>query len=139
MKVNIFYSWQSDVRAAANRSFIQVALEAAVKEIRDDDSITVSPVVDRDMLGTPGSPDIGTTILRKIENSAVFIADVTIVGEYKDKRYTPNPNVMLEVGYAIKSLGESRLILVQNVALGGPELLPFDLRQKHILRYSFPT
>jgi CrcB protein len=48
--VTIFYSWQSDTRAAANRTLIQDALEAAVVEIRDDDSIAIEPVVDRDTL-----------------------------------------------------------------------------------------
>jgi hypothetical protein len=40
------------------------------------------------------------------------VADVTIVGR-GNGRPTPNPNVLIELGYALKSLGARRLILVQ--------------------------
>jgi len=135
MKATIFYSWQSDTKAAANRTLIQDALEAAAKELRADGSIAVEPVVERDTKGVPGAPDIGGTILEKIDASAAVVADVTIVSR-GNGRPTPNPNVLIELGYALKSLGARRLILVQNLAFGGPEDLPFDLRQKRVLTYS---
>ena len=139
MKVTIFFSWQSDTKAAANRTLIQAALEAAARDLRQDDSIAVEPVVDRDTLAVPGSPDIGATILQKIESSAAIVADVTIINSEDIQRPTPNPNVLIELGYALKSLGESRIVLVQNTAYGGPELLPFDLRQKRALTYNSPA
>jgi hypothetical protein len=61
----VFYSWQSDLPPASNRSLIQAALEAAVKAIRADDTLHVVPRVERDTLGVAGAPDIGVTILRK--------------------------------------------------------------------------
>lgn len=128
MKIRIFYSWQSDIKAACNRTLIQNALEGVAKDIRDDNSIHIEPVIDRDTLGIPGSPDIGSTILNKIDNSDIFVADVTIVNNTLQNRPTPNPNVLIELGYALKSLGENRVILVQNTAFGKIELLPFDLR-----------
>jgi hypothetical protein len=138
LKATIFYSWQSDTRAAANRTLIQDALEAAAKDLRADDSIAVEPVVDRDTLAVPGAPNIAATILEKIDSSTAVVADVTIVNPDSKGRPCPNPNVLIELGHALKSLGERRLILVQNVALGGPELLPFDLRQKRVLTYNMP-
>ena len=71
-------------------------------------------------------------------NSAVIVADVTIVNPGDERRPTPNPNVLIELGYAFKALGARRAILVQNVALGGPQDLPFDLRQKRVLTYNSP-
>jgi hypothetical protein len=139
LKIKIFYSWQSDIKAASNRTLIQNALEGAAKDIRNDDSIQIEPVVDRDTFGVPGSPDIGSTIFNKIDRSAIFVADVTIVNNHLEGRPTPNPNVLIELGYALKSIGESRTILVQNTAFGNPELLPFDLRQKRILAYNSPV
>jgi hypothetical protein len=138
LKISVFYSWQSDIKAAANRSFIQEALEAAVKEIRADDSIAIEPVIDRDTAGVPGAPDIGSTIFEKIDASTIFVADVTIVSYKFAERPTPNPNVLIELGYALKSLGGKRVMLVQNNAFGGPHLLPFDLRQKRVLGYNSP-
>ena len=135
VKAKIFYSWQSDTPNAANRSFILKALEDAAKEIASDDSIKVEPVVDRDTLDVAGSPDIGTTILAKIKSSDVVVADVTIINSGSAGRFTPNPNVMVEVGYALAVHTESRLILINNLAFGRPEDLPFDLRQKRMLNY----
>jgi len=63
LKVTVFYSWQSDTRAAANRTLIGEALEAAAKELSADDSIVVEPVIDRDTLAVPGTPDISITML----------------------------------------------------------------------------
>lgn len=138
MTHTIFYSWQSDIRAAANRSLIQGAIEKAVEGIRGPAGETIiNPVIDRDTAGVPGSPDISSTILEKIDSSSVLVADVSLVdqGGTGNRRF-PNPNVLIEVGYAIKSLGFSRILLVQNVFNGSIENLPFDLRGKRVMTYS---
>jgi len=132
VKHTIFYSWQSNIRAAACRTLIEEALNGAAAELHDG---VVEPVVDRDTQGESGSPDIGQTIFKKIDSAAAFVADVTIVGKLNN-RSTPNPNVLIELGYALKALGESRIIMVLNTAFGAPEELPFDLRQKRTLKYS---
>ncbi len=134
MHATVFYSWQSDTKAAANRTLIQDALEAAVKELRTAGTIAVEPVLDRDTQGIPGAPDISTTIFDKIERCTVMVADVTIVGRGAD-RPAPNPNVLLELGFALKAIGWKRIILVQNLAFGMPENLPFHFRQKRILTF----
>jgi hypothetical protein len=134
----VFYSWQSDLLNATNRGFIQTALEKAAKTIRNDDSIEVEPVIDRDTSGVPGAPDIGTTIFSKIEQASVFVCDVSIINKALGTRPCPNPNVLIELGYAIKALGSARIIMVLNSAFGGPELLPFDLRTKRVLAYHMP-
>ncbi len=51
-------------------------------------------------------------------------------------RLTPNPNVLVELGYALKALGQQRIIMVMNTHFGNPEQLPFDLRLKRVLTYS---
>jgi hypothetical protein len=140
MSETIFYSWQSDLPNSTNRGFIQTALEAAAKAIRDDESVEVQPVIDRDTAGVPGSPDISATIFGKIEQARVFVCDVSIINQASaDKdRPTPNPNVLIELGYALKVLGPLRIIMVLNSAFGPPEQLPFDLRLKRVLVYSMP-
>jgi hypothetical protein len=135
MQCKVFYSWQSDLPNKTNRGFIQTALENAVKRISNDDSIEIEPVIDRDTVGVPGSPDISETIFAKIDEAAVFVADVSIVNQGSD-RLTPNPNVLVELGYALKCHGPAQLILVMNTAYGAPESLPFDLRTRRVLRYS---
>jgi hypothetical protein len=130
----VFYSWQSDLPNATNRNLILDALERATKKIRTDESIAVEPVLDRDTQNVPGAPDIAHTILEKIDKAAAFVADVSIINPGVG-RPTPNPNVLLELGYALKTLGNPRTVLVANTANGAVESLPFDLRTKRVLTY----
>jgi hypothetical protein len=121
---------------STNRGFILKSLENAAKLIHNDDSIEIEPVIDRDTSGIPGSPDIASTIFSKIDECDIFACDVTIINKQDDNpRPTPNPNVLIELGYAMKTLGLGRIIMIMNTAFGGPELLPFDLSKKRILPY----
>ena len=138
MECRVFYSWQTDLPNATNRGFIQSALESAAKSIRDDESIKIEPVIDRDTVGVPGAPDIADTILAKIEKSQIFVADVSIINNKGKSRKAPNPNVLIELGYAMKTLGLDRIIMVMNITFGKPELLPFDLRMRRVIAYEMP-
>ena len=138
----VFYSWQSDLPNATNRGFIQQALENAAKAIRSDESLQIEPVIDRDTAGIAGSPDISKTIFHKIVQAQVFVCDISIINRETAKqtstRPVPNPNVLIELGYALMALGENRIIMVLNDAYGEPEVLPFDLRMRRVIRYSMP-
>lgn len=134
----IFYSWQSDLPNKTNRGFIERALENAAKILRQDDSIQIKPVIDRDTSGVAGSPDISKTIFSKISQADIFVCDVSIINQDADTRPTPNPNVLIELGYALGTLGESRIIMVLNEAFGKLELLPFDLRTRRTISYHMP-
>jgi hypothetical protein len=114
---------------------ISKALESAIEEIKSDDSIKVEPAIDRDTLGVSGSPDIGQSIFSKIDRSSAFVCDVSII-DPSSKRLSPNPNILIELGYAIKVLGWNRVIMIMNTEYGRPEDLPFDLRARRILTYS---
>ncbi|MDQ5825818.1 MAG: hypothetical protein M3441_16620 [Chloroflexota bacterium] len=140
MKRTVFYSWEKDLPNATNWSFIETALENAAKALQSDDTIEVEAVVDRDTRGVPGAPDIANTIFSKIERADVFVADVSIINWQGDgtlpARPTPNPNVLVELGYAIHALGWDRVLLVMNTTFGPPEALPFDLRTKRAITYA---
>lgn len=138
MKRTVFYSWQSDLPAAGNRNLVQDALTRAIRAIARDETTEIEPVLDRDTANIAGTPDIAQSILAKIAVADVFVADVSIVNTGPGRR-TPNPNVLVELGYAIAELGWENVILVQNTAFGGPELLPFDLRGRRTVTYSFPA
>ncbi len=136
-QATVFYSWQSDLPNARNRGMIQDALERATKSIRADNSLAVEPVLARDTQNVPGAPDIAHTIFQKIERAAAFVADLTIINPGLG-RPTPNPNVLIEVGYALRTLGSPRTVLVANTANGPVEALLFDLRTKRVLTYHLP-
>jgi hypothetical protein len=138
LSVSVFYSWQSDLPNATNRGFIGSALEKAVKRIRRDDTLKVVPVVERDTLNLSGSPDIAQAIFRKIEQSSAFVADVSLINS-QEGRPTPNPNVLLELGYAFRHLGSECVLMLFNTAYGRIEQLPFDLRLKRVVTYHIPV
>ena len=123
----IFYSWQSDLPSKINRGFIRDVLDIAVRELSKDLLLNEAPRLDQDTAGIPGSPDIVSSILMKIESCSMFVADLTLVGS---QGTAPNPNVLIEYGYALKSKGPERIIGVMNVAFGLPESLPFDLKAR---------
>jgi len=130
MKVSIFYSWQSDRPDRINRDFIQTAALSAIDKIISNEKFEFEPALDRDTQHVPGIPAIAQSILEKIENCALFLCDVTIVSEPNAKRITPNPNVMIELGYAAAKIGWERILCVMNENYGGPSKLPFDLQHR---------
>lgn len=134
MKKTIFYSWQSDLPNATNRSFIENAINYAIKDIKSDVFVELS--IDKDTSGIVGTPEIVNTIFQKIKKSTIFIADVSIINMNFNGRKTPNPNVLFELGYAFNTLGHEKIICVLNTDYGKIEDLPFDLRQKRIFQYS---
>ncbi len=131
----IFYSWQSDLPNTTNRSFVEDTLARVAKSISADETVEVEPVIDRDTKGVAGSPDIASTIFSKIDEADVVVLDVSIINNPTKKRRMPNPNVMVELGYALKSKGYEKVILVFNKAYGEITDLPFDLRMRRLVDY----
>ncbi|MBX9654946.1 hypothetical protein K2Y11_15145 [bacterium] len=136
----IFYSWQADISASTNRTFIADCLERAINQLKSDGKLNLELNIDRDTSGVGGSPDIANTIFEKIANSHVFVGDVTIIGNVtiddSKVRPVPNPNVLVELGYAASGIGWDKIILVVNMEHGQIESLPFDLRARRAIGYS---
>lgn len=139
-QITIFYSWQSDLPGNETRNIIQDSIKDAVRLLRD----TVDVEADRDTKGEYGSPDIVQTIFSKIDVCDIFIADVSAVCKYEtiDKngnkkiKYMPNPNVMLELGYATHVVGWNNIICVLNSDYGAPEDMPFDIANRRLTPFS---
>jgi hypothetical protein len=127
----IFYSWQSDLPRRTTRDLIQ---EAAAKAVAGLATIEESPRLDHDTQGEAGTPAIAETIFEKIARSAVFLGDASFVGETKPKqgkgKRLPNPNMLLELGYAAATIGWDRVVMVMNTKYGSAPSLPFDLRAR---------
>jgi hypothetical protein len=137
MTHHIFFSWQSDTPNAVGRSMIEACLERAIGLLQADAEVDLADrelAMDKDTLHVPGSPAIAETIYGKIDRAAVFLSDLTYVAVRPNGGGIPNPNVLIEHGWALKSLSSRRVISVMNTALGDPDEheLPFDLR--HVRR-----
>jgi hypothetical protein len=147
MKATIFFSWQADRPRVVCRNFLERALIKAIERISQTTEIDEPPereiTLDRDTQNVAGFPPIVDTIFNKIDAAAVFVPDLTFVGTRADGcRPTPNPNVLIEYGWALKALGHGRIVPVMNTAFGEPsdETLPFDLRHhRHPIKYHCPA
>jgi hypothetical protein len=129
--LKIFYSWQNDINNKFNRNFIKDCLEQAIKQLNQGLEIEDALRLDHDTKGMEGSPDIANTILKKIEQCDIFIGDITFIAKSETEKYCPNPNVLIELGYALNSLGDGRVINIMNSSFGAPDKnLPFDLAHK---------
>ena len=135
MKKTIFYSWQSDLPNNLNRNFIEDCIKKAIEDIKSK-NIHLDVAIDRDTKDTIGTPDIATTIFSKIDNTSIFIADISFINSTSKDRKTPNPNVLIELGYAAKTIGWENIICVFNKEYGKVEDLPFDLKFRRPLTYQ---
>lgn len=141
-EIKVFYSWQSDLPNSTTRGLIQSSIEAAVRNMRD----TVEVTADRDTQGVYGSPDIVETIFSKIDDCDIFVADVSAVttyhvmdseGQPTDRiKATPNPNVLVELGYAVRVLGWENVICIMNDDYSNGGELPFDIEHHRLTKYS---
>lgn len=134
--MNIFYSWQSDLNLRNNKNFIEECIKTAINEFNKENKHLVDFTLDKDTSGEPGNPEIINIILNKIDNSRMFICDLSIINSDYHGRKTPNPNVVFELGYAIRSLGWEKIICIVNQEFGMAEDLPFDIKHRRLLGYN---
>lgn len=133
--IHLFYSWQSDRDRRVCGHFIRHAIEGAIKVLEEKHDIAIR--LDSDTADVPGTPPVSETILAKIRECEIFVGDVTFVGQAENGKLLPNPNVMIEFGYARGVLTDHQILSVTNTAYGSPKQLPFDLAHlRHPTAYS---
>lgn len=134
----IFFCWQDHLEKKLHRFLIRDALNAAIAHVQSElpDSACVIRL-DSDTMDRSGSVNIADTILEKIATATVVVGDVTPVSieSPHDRCYYPNPNVMVEIGFASRCVGWSQVVLVLNSAACDPVDLPFDVRGRRISVY----
>ena len=136
MKRTIFYSWQSDLPNNSNRGFIESCLKKAIRQVDEIMPFQLELNIDRDTKLEIGTPNILESIFKKIGSAKLFIADISIINSGSSYRKCPNPNVLIELGYAARVLGWERVLCIYNTDFGSIEDLPFDLRQRRPIQYS---
>ncbi len=140
-KFKIFYSWQSDLPGNKTKFFIRECIDDAIAFAEESEAIEAER--DEATKDTTGSPHIVTTLFSKIDECDLFIADVSLcfTGDVKKEqdgqeivKHAPNPNVLLELGYAVKTLGWDRVICLCNTDFGSD--YPFDIAQNRRTSYN---
>ncbi len=130
----IFYSWQSDLAGNKTRNFIRECIDEAIDLAQETEAIEA--IRDEATSGTTGSPNIVTTLFSKIDDCDLFIADLSLCfsSDGAKEKHSPNPNVLLELGYAVKTLGWERVICLCNTDFGSQ--YPFDIAHNRISGFS---
>jgi hypothetical protein len=125
----VFFAWQLDTPSEHNKKFIWDALVRATSGMAAPSQPELSPRPEMDTQGIPGTPNIVETIFKRIRAGSVFVADLSFVGTTTKGEKIPNPNVLIELGFAARSIGWDRTIPVLNDAYGSADALPFDRLQ----------
>jgi len=136
MNRTVFFSWQSDLPNNTNRTYIERCIKRAIKGLKNDIEYKLTLNLDRATQNETGTIDIVESIFNKINQACFFIADISIInGNSKKYKKTPNPNVLIELGYAAKTMGWNKIICIFNSRYGAINDLPFDIRNKKVLIY----
>lgn len=145
MAHTVFFSWQSDRSPNEGRNLIESAIKIALERLGENveivEAVRQGLELDKDTKGVPGNPPLVETILKKIDRSAIFVPDVTAVAARSNGELIPNPNVLIEYGWALRSRGHHQIVPVMNTAHGDPRKfpLPFDLAHLRFpILYSLP-
>jgi len=141
----VFFSWQSDRSPEEGRNLIESAMKSAIQRLGEtakiEESLRDELRLDKDTKGVPGNPPIFDTILKKIDRSAIFVPDLTAVASRANGELIPNPNVLVEYGWALKSRGYHQIVPVMNTAHGDPRQFPLPFDMAHLrfpVLYSLP-
>lgn len=137
MNLTIFNSWQSDtphnsktIRAAIREASTKLELQFPDLHVKIDEATS----------NQVGALHIPSSILQNISNSDVFIGDLSAVGSTKDgKKKLPNPNVLIELGYAISQLGWDRIVILFNKEHGEFKDLPFDIEKRSCIDFRITS
>ncbi len=134
MNLTIFNSWQSDTRC--NSKGIRTALRDASNKL-ESQIAGLHIKIDEATSNQVGALHIPNAILQNISNSDIFVVDLSTVGStFNGTKKLQNPNVLIELGYAISQLGWDRIILLFNKEFGEFKDLPFDIEKRSCLDFK---
>lgn len=139
-ELKLFFSWQSDNNKT--KKIISDAINKAVHNIKVHHGYSI--VIEESTSNVPGTPQIVSTILDKIDSCDIFLADVTPVCSYSkaqgngqtNNKQVPNPNVLMELGYAMSAVGMDYSICVAHQGQWNPNELPFDINHNRIYQFT---
>jgi hypothetical protein len=145
--VKVFYAWQAYRSQRCHRRLIRDAARDACERITLVRSNNFKVTLEEAAVVVPGMCDVPNSTLRKIDDCDLMLADLTFVAttdeldrETKIAGKLSDPTVLLQLGYAARSKGASRLVGVKNEIDGGPSDQLLDVRRRWIVSYSLaPT
>lgn len=137
----VFFAWQSwvptsrnQIRTALHKVIARSAAWGLPGQMRLEEAVSLGD----------GAVRIDAAILEKIQKATFFVADITPYHFHADT-LIPNPNVLVEVGYALASKEPVDIFLlasepgIKKVRRSGPSPFPFDMQSVHRIAYDKPA
>lgn len=123
--MSVFYAYSN------NRDETKITYNVVCEELDD-------LIIDVSNNDSENSHQLLNKIKNHIKSADIFIADITPDYEINDNIPLPNPNVMMELGYALQYFEQSNIILLLNKKisnkipsmLSGFEILHYDSNDK---------
>jgi hypothetical protein len=133
----IFLSHQTEY--AASSVALREAFSDALETLNQRSRLPLTLIESHRPTGAPIR--LGSTSLRKIRKSLLFVADGTPVAripgnETQEATLIPSPNVCVEMGYALQSKRSEQILLVQMERKDLPGQFPFDLPARQQLLFK---
>jgi hypothetical protein len=145
MNYKVFFAFQMDIEDKYGKGFICSALDITIDKFLKEG---IKVELDYGFRGTPGTPLLIDTMLNKSDGADMVIVDLTFTSAREwldaeivdeddqvkwisipkvDRKPSPNPNVLLETGFAWAKKGTFRTLVVMNEAFGSPKFMPVDM------------
>lgn len=136
-EIRVFYSWQADLPRETNNHAIRMSIKRSCLNI-EQQIPELQFIIDEATREVSGSPHIPSTIFDKITKCDIFISDISVINNHDiDHKKISNPNVLIELGYAVNIVGWERIILLFNKQFGSfPADIPFDIDRHRALDYK---
>lgn len=142
-KITIFYCWQSDI--AGQREMIENELKTQALILQEEYDCAI--IIDQDTRATAGIASVSDVVFDKIRKADIFVCDITPVTKIKGQKgrgkktrdkLMPNSNVMLELGYALRCMHQSRIIALAKMDGDNwhPGEMPFDIYHRKYIEFT---
>lgn len=139
-KYTIFYSWQSDT--PQSDLIIKSSFERFVANYELREGIHFDIVYSTHGVSTDNTID--NRLFEQIENCDLFLADLTPSTNYQKveangqtvQKEAPNPNVLIELGYAYGTMGPGYVAMVALQDTWSMANMPFDINHRDIYQFA---
>jgi hypothetical protein len=130
----IFLSYQAEFPESSEA--LRQELHALVEQLNPRSRIQLT--IEESHRLTDGPVRLSSTLMRKIRQSLLFIADGTSIAmiDGPQPQLIPNPSVCVEMGYALQCKRSEQLLLAQMHRPEMPGQFPFDLPSSQRLLFK---
>lgn len=133
LEPSIFFCYQTEYSESSDR--LREELQRAIAKLNKRSRIPL--LLEESHRLSDGPTRLNSSLMRKIRQSLLFVADVTPILAMGDTpiRLVPSPKVCVEVGYALQCKRSEQILVAQMERSDMPGIFPFDLPGHNRLQF----